>query len=845
MEDLTPAMKQYMEIKSKYKDCIVFFRMGDFYETFYDDAKITAQTLDITLTKRGIKNSEKEIPLAGIPYHALESYLSKMIKHGHKVVIVEQLEDPKFAKGIVKRDVVRIVTPGTVIEEKILGKQNNYLASFSFSNDLKKEKNEYGIAFLDITTGEFFVKEFINFENVLDEFLKLRPSEIIYPSSAEKSDIIKKLKDNNFFLTSYSDIHFYYENAKDAILKTFNIVSLDGLGFKNKEILVSCSGSLLNYANETQRNILEHINKVKIISNSEYLYMDTITINNLELLKSKGNNPNGSLISVLDKTMTNMGSRLIKKFITEPLVDIEKINQRLVSVENLILKPFLLEELRNLLKNISDLDRFVSKLSFGNIMPKDIISLQGSLNLIPEIKKILFEFDADLLIKIKEISDLKEIADLIDRAIADEPSNTLDEGNVIREFFNAELDKLRNLSKNAKQLILEIEQKEREKTGIKSLKIRYNNVFGYYIDITKTNLDLVPNYYIKKQTLVNSERFITEELKKLEDEILNADQKIIELEKKIFSEIIEEIKKNIKELQSISESIALLDVLCSFAYVSLKNNYVKPQINNAFELKLKKSRHPVLEQFENFVSNDVNITEENRMMIITGPNMAGKSVFMRQVALNVIMAQIGCFVPSESANIGIVNKLYCRTGASDDISKGQSTFMVEMLETAQILNNADEKSLIIMDEIGRGTSTYDGVAIAWAVAEYIAKKIKAKTLFATHYHVLNNLYKEVKGIKNYNIAVLEKDDKIIFLRKIVEGGTDKSYGIHVAKLAGMPKEVIDRSKEIQFKLEKDDEISAKIIIETKKLKQKDKIRKEIEEVNNLLKTRQLRLDEIS
>ncbi|MEM3373591.1 MAG: DNA mismatch repair protein MutS [Candidatus Woesearchaeota archaeon] len=851
MEDLTPAMKQYMEIKNKYRDCIVFFRMGDFYETFYDDAKITSQVLDIALTRRGIKNSDREIPLAGIPYHALESYLSKMIKQGYKVVIVEQLEDPKFAKGVVKRDVVRVVTPGTIIEEKILGIQNNFICSYSYVKDAKDEKHAF--AFLDITTGDFFGKEFLKnysnnsennlFEEVFDFLLKIQPAEILVPSSYEKDEKIKRLKEK-FFITFYSDFNFYQENAKETLMKNFNLASLEGLGLKDKELLVSCAGSLLNYVNETQKNVLSHIKFIKILSDSEFMQMDSITIDNLELFKSKSNNSKGSLIYVLDKTLTNMGSRLLKKILMSPLKDVSKINERILAVEDLILRPFLLDELRNLLKNFSDIDRLISKANFGNISPRDVISLEGSLSLIPEIKKILIEFNSDLLIKISKMDDLHELANLIDKAIADEPSSSLDEGNVIREGFNEELDKLRDISNNAKKHILAIEQKERERTGIKSLKIRYNQVFGYYIDITKSNLDLVPKDYIKKQTLVNSERYITDELKKLEEEILSADEKIIEIEKKLFNDLINEIKRNITKLQEISEDIALLDVLCSFAYVSLKNNYTKPYVNNEFDIKLKKSRHPVIEQFENFVSNDVNITEENRMMIITGPNMAGKSVFMRQVALNVIMAQIGCFVPCEEAHIGIVDKLFCRTGASDDISRGQSTFMVEMLETAQILNSADERSLIIMDEIGRGTSTYDGVAIAWAVAEYIAKKIKAKTLFATHYHVLNNLEKEIKGIKNYNIAVLEKEDKIIFLRKILEGGTDKSYGIHVAKLAGMPKEVVDRSKEIQFKLEKDDEISAKIIIETKKIRNKDKLRKEVEEVNNLIKSRQLRLDEI-
>jgi DNA mismatch repair protein MutS len=839
MEDLTPAMRQYMEIKNKYKDCVVFFRMGDFYETFYDDAKVTSKALDIALTRRGIKNSEKEIPLAGIPYHALDSYLSKMIKQGIKVVIVEQLEDPRFAKGIVKRDVIRVVTPGTVIEQNVLGKNNNFIASILPGQIT-------GLSFVDLTTGEFFCTEFESNEEAVNELLKYMPSEILLPSSLESNKKISQmLRERGFYLTFRTDVDFYFENAKNNLMKQFKVVSLDGYGLKGKDSAVSASGALLSYLYETQRNAVSHLNSIKYTSSQDYMFLDNTTIRNLELLKSlRDNSEKITLFSVLDKTTTYMGSRLLRKLILKPLLDTTKINERLLAVEELFTKQFILDELRDLLKNISDIERLISRINLDNSNPRDLVALHGSIELIPEIKKVLNDAESGMLVKLSEMDELRHIAKLIDDSIIDDPPISIQEGGFIREGYNEELDKLREISHNAKKVISQIEEKERNSTGIRSLKIRYNQVFGYYIDVTKPNISMVPQYFIKKQTLVNSERFITEELKVLEEQILTAEERIMSLEQELFKEIVSQIKKETEKIQHIADNISYLDVLSSFALVSMKNNYKKPVITKDYRLRLHKSRHPVIETITPFVDNDVVMNEDNRIMIITGPNMAGKSVYMRQVAINILMAQIGCFVPCEEAEIGIITKIFCRTGASDDISQGQSTFMVEMAETAQILNNADEKSLIILDEIGRGTSTFDGVAIAWAVAEYIASKIKAKTMFATHYHVLNELEKHVKGVKNYNIAVNEKEDKIIFLRKILEGGTDKSYGIHVAKLAGMPPEVIDKSREIQFKLENEDEISEKIIIETRKSKEKDKFRKEIEEVDRLIKSKQKRLDEI-
>ena len=835
MENLTPAMKQYMEIKNKYKDCIVFFRMGDFYETFYDDAKITSKTLDITLTKRGIRNSEKSIPLAGIPYHALDSYLNKMIKNGFKVAIVEQLEDPSKAKGIVKRDVVRVVTPGTIIDEKMLSKNNNFIASLSVGE-------KYGLAFIDISTGEFLTTELNNIDEVLNELGKYYPGELILPMSFESDEkFIQKIRNRDIYISFRSDVDFFIDNAKSNLKKHFNIISLDGFGLKKKDFSVSSSGALLSYLYETQKNNLSHINNLRYYSNKDYLLLDPTTITNLELLNSKDKM---SLLKVLDMTLTSMGSRRLKNFLLKPLINIQKINERLLSVEELQGKHFVLEELRDLLKNIADLERLISRINYGNSNPRDLVLLHASIDLIPAVKRLLEESETSLLIKLKKMDKLGNISSLIDSSIVDEPPVNVAEGNFIKKGYDEELDKYRNLRKDAKSIMKDIEVSEREKTGIKSLKIKYNKIFGYYIDITKPNIHLVPETYIKKQTLVNSERFITEELKGLEEQILSADEKIIKIEQELFDEIIEIIKKETNKIQHIADNIAYLDVICSFAKVSLINNYTKPIVNDNYRIIMKESRHPVVEKITDFVSNDVFVDKNNSMMIITGPNMAGKSVYMKQVALNVIMAQIGCFVACDYSEIGVVDKIFSRTGATDDISVGHSTFMIEMNETAHILNNSTQRSLIILDEIGRGTSTYDGVAIAWAVAEHIALKLKAKTLFATHYHVLNNLEKEIPNIKNYNIAVKEIEGKIIFIRKILPGGTDKSYGIHVAKLAGIPKEVIDRSKEIQFKLEKDDEISEKIIIETRKTEEKDDISKEIEETERLIKSRQLTLNDV-
>ncbi|MBD3204388.1 DNA mismatch repair protein MutS [Candidatus Woesearchaeota archaeon] len=833
MAKLTPAMQQYMKIKNEHKDCIVFFRIGDFYETFYDDAKTTSRELEITLTKRGIKNSEKSIPLAGVPYHSIDSYLPKLVKKGYKVAIVEQLEDASDAKGIVDRGVVRIVTPGTIVEENMLDKSNNFLMA------LTKEDEKFGLSLVDISTGEFLTTEVDSFNDVKNEITKYSPQEILIPSAFEEAGFSKKLQQSGKYINFYSDVNFYFDNAKKRIKDHFEVSGLDSFGISGKELSVSSGGALLNYIYETQKTSLSYINKLRYYSTNDYMVLDEATIKNLELIKNlNDNSKKQTLLSVLDRTVTSMGARLLLDYIRKPLIDINSIRERLNCVKELSENEFLRGDVVDILKEIYDLERIISRINYGNANPRHLISLKESLKKLPELKELIKDADSVLLKKLSDFDVLSELAELLERSIIDDPPVSLTEGNFIKPDFNKELKELKSITMNAKHFLKELETQERKKTGIKSLKIKFNKIFGYFIEVTKTNLDLVPENYVKKQTLVNSERFFTDELKKKEALILGSEEKMIALEQNLFREVIEEIIKYTKHIQDIADKISCLDVLCSFSENASKNNYCMPEINKNFDIKIRNGRHPVVEKTTRFVPNDININEENRTMIITGPNMAGKSVYMRQAALIVLMAQIGSFVPAESAEIGIVDRIFTRVGASDDVSRGQSTFMVEMTETAQILNNATEKSLIILDEIGRGTSTYDGVSIAWAVAEHINRIIRAKTLFATHYHILNDLETKLDGVKNYNIAVKEERGDVIFLRKIIEGGTDKSYGVHVASLAGLPDKVIERAKEIQFKLEKEDEISERIVVE-KKTEKKDK-----KKIRKFTKIKQMKLDEL-
>ncbi|MEA3430418.1 MAG: DNA mismatch repair protein MutS [Nanoarchaeota archaeon] len=799
---LTPAMQQFAKAKKEYPDCVLLFRMGDFYETFYNDAKLVARELEITLTARG--KGESRAPLAGFPYHALEPFLAKLVKKGHKVAICEQLEDPKQAKGIVKRGVVRVVTPGTIVESNILdAKSNNYLMSIYPNLD------KFGIALVDISTGEFLCSELGNFEKLKNEITRFNPAEIIIPESLKVNQEL--VNDLNSFTSTFPDNKFT-QQAYETLTEHFNVSTLQGYGIENNKLAISAAGALFSYIKETQKTTLSYINKIRKFTSNDFMVLDSSTQRNLELIKNIHDQTlRGTLLSVLDKTITPMGSRLLKKWILRPLISITQIQKRLNSVEELAKTNLERTELKTLLKQVYDIERLISRVNFGSANPRDLVSLKKSLNTLPAIKEKILKFNSELLKKLSDIPNISQVSTLIQEAIKEEPNITIREANIIKRGYNEELDKLYKITHGGKDWIAELEKKEKAKTGISTLRVGFNRVFGYYITISKANLHLVPKDYIRKQTLVNAERFITPELKDQEALILGAEEKIHALEYSIFQEIIKQVSKYTEQIQTIANKIANLDVLISIANISVDNNYVKPIIENSETINLKDSRHPVVELLEsNFVPNDCFLDTKESLHIITGPNMAGKSTFMRQIALIQLMAQIGCFVPCKEAKLGVADRIFTRVGAYDDLTMGQSTFMVEMTETANILNNATSKSLIILDEIGRGTSTFDGISLAWSIAEHIHDNIKAKTLFATHYHQLNKLSEKLKSVNNYNIAVIEKDDEIIFLRKIVKGGTDKSYGIQVARLAGLPNSVIERSKIIMNRLEMEDEIAERV-----------------------------------
>ena len=799
MAELSPMMQNYLNTKSQYKDCMLFYRLGDFYEMFFDDAIIASRELEITLTSRACGLEEKA-PMCGVPYHAVEIYISRLIAKGYKVAICEQLEDPKKAKGIVKRDVIRVVTPGTVIETNMLEeKKNNYIMSIA------KKGMYYGIGICDISTGDFYATQIKlaenNFEKLLDEYARYSPAELVVNTAMGNSEKeLNILKDrNNTFVTVREDKNF--EEDEEKLLNLYTIT--DGYDKEKKEfndesLVVSAINGLLNYFTETQKVKLEHINKIKIYEVQKYMALDINARRSLELTeRMRDKSKKGTLIWVLDKTSTSMGGRLLRRWINDPLLEIEEIKERLDAVKELKDNMILRDDIINLLKKVYDIERLAGKISYGNANARDMISLKNSLSNIPSLKQILSTTNSKLLqIMYKRLDELKDIYSLIERAIVDEPPISVKEGGIIKKGFNSEIDDLKEASTQGKNWIIALEAKEKERTGIRNLKVGYTKVFGYYIEITKSFLNQVPENYIRKQTLTGGERFVTEELKQIEEKILGSEEKVISLEYEVFTQIRNEIARNIERLQKSANTIANIDVLASLAVVAEDNNYVYPEVNDGDIIDIKSGRHPVIEKMINdgsFVENDTYLDcDKSRVEIITGPNMAGKSTFMRQVAIITLMAQIGSFVPAEKACIGIVDKIFTRVGASDDLSSGQSTFMVEMNEVANILKEATPKSLVILDEIGRGTSTYDGLSIAWAVAEYIAdkEKIGCKTLFATHYHELLGLEEKVEGIKNFQVAVKEKGEDIIFLRKIVEGGTDESYGIHVAKLAGVPKTVV-------------------------------------------------------
>ncbi len=802
---LTPGMRQYKEAKQSHPDSIIMLRMGDFYELFYDDAVTAAKELEITLTKRG--KGEKSAPLAGVPYHALEGYLAKLVNIGYKVAIVEQLEDPKKAKGLVKRGVVRVVTPGTVIESSMLEeKENNYLMALTSFGE------EYALALCDLSTGEFFTSLISSFNNLINELVRFNPRECIVPESLLiNEELVVNLKKQNCFVNSIEDYYFKFDKAKSTLLNHFNINTLDSFGIGDKKLNISVSGALLHYLIDTQKNSLSHLKKLSLRNNQNKMILDSSTLRNLELLKNiRDNSPKGTLLSVLDKTVTSMGSRLLKKWIKQPLLKIERINARLFAIKELNQEIINREELIGLLKSVYDLERLISRVNYGNASPRDLISLKISLQTLPVIQHKMEKLQFPLLQNIRSLPRMDDLTAVLHAGLMEDAPIIIRDGGIIKDNYNEELDQLRDIKFNGKKYLQELGLREKEKTGISTLKIGFNRVFGYFIEITKKNLHLVPENYIRKQTTANAERYITEELKIEEEKILGAEEKIKELEFRLFQDLLKIVSSKTKDIQEAAIKLAVLDVLCSLARIAMENNYSLPGLVEDKVLRIKNGRHPVVERLEDrFIANDV-ILENGEMMIITGPNMAGKSTVMRQTALIVLMAQIGSYVPAESVEMGIVDRIFTRVGAHDDLSSGQSTFMVEMNETASIINNATENSLIIMDEIGRGTSTFDGVSIAWSVAEHLYNKVKAKTLFATHYHVMNKLSEKFSKINNYNIAVQENSGEVTFLYKLIEGGTDQSYGVHVAKLAGLPNDVIYRAKEIQTILEKDDDMVRKI-----------------------------------
>ena len=797
---LSPMMQHYMETKKQYPDCILFYRLGDFYEMFFEDAKIASKELELTLTGKDC-GLEERAPMCGVPYHAVDVYLSRLVQRGYKVAIAEQMEDPRQAKGLVKREVTRIVTPGTILDSQALDEtKNNYLMCIVY---LAKS---FGIAVTDITTGEFLVTELSSIRALLDEIYKYAPAEIICNEAFYMSGVdLEELKGKLRFIISSLDNHYFDEDiCSDTLKRHFHVDRLEGLGLKDYPIGLVAAGAAFCYLLETQKNSLSHITKIVPYRSGKYMIIDTSTRRNLELLETlREKQKRGSLLWVLDKTRTAMGARMLRSFIEQPLIERSEILRRQDAIEELNGEYITREELIEYLNPIYDLERLIGRISYQSANARDLIAFKNSLEMMPHIRTLLSGLHSPLFRELYEDLDpLVDLTELIDRAIVEDPPLVIREGGLIKEGYNDEADRLRKAKTEGKTWLMELEAKEREKTGIKNLRIKYNKVFGYYLEVTNSFLSMVPDYYVRKQTLTGSERFTTDELKKLEEIILGAEDKLFILEYDLFCEIREKIAGQVSRIQKTAHCIAWIDVLTSLSVVATRNNYVRPRINEKGVIDIRDGRHPVVEQMlrdDLFISNDTYLDgSNNRLSIITGPNMAGKSTYMRQTALICLMAQIGSFVPASSANIGICDRIFTRVGASDDLASGQSTFMVEMTEVANILRNATKNSLLILDEIGRGTSTYDGMSIAWAVIEYISnpKVLGAKTLFATHYHELTELEGSIKGVNNYCIAVKEMGDDIVFLRKIVKGGADKSYGIQVARLAGVPEPVLARAKEL-------------------------------------------------
>ena len=808
MAEYTPMMQEYLKTKEEYRDCILFYRLGDFYEMFFDDAKTASKELELTLTGKSC-GLEERAPMCGVPFHAAETYINRLVTRGYKVAICEQVEDPKEAKGLVKREVIRVVTPGTNIDSLALDeKSNNYIASLYF------QKNRFGLAVCDVSTADFYVTETDSARKLYDELIKFCPSEIIYHrgllDSEFSPDAIKASLNN---VVSLLDDSFFDDTlCNRALLEHFKVHSIEAIGLLDFNAGRIAAGCLMLYLKDTQKNSLSHITHITPYTDGKYMLIDSSTRRNLELTETmREKQKRGSLLWVLDKTKTAMGARTLKSYVEQPLISIDEIIKRQDAIEEFNSQLINREELREYLSAVYDLERLITRISYQSANPRDLIAFKQSTSMLKPIKLILNDFEGNLINSINNsIDSLEDLYLLIEESINEEPPVSYRDGDIIKTGFNEEVDRLRLAKVEGKQWLAELETKEKDATGIKNLKIKYNKVFGFYFEVTNSYKDLVPDYFIRKQTLANAERYYTNELKELEDTILGAEDRLNNIEYEFFKSVRDTIAAEVDRIQHTAKAIAALDAILSLATVADANHYVKPIINQRGVIDIKNGRHPVVEKMipdEQFISNDTYLDSEmNYISIITGPNMAGKSTYMRQVALIVLMAQIGSFVPCDEATIGIVDRIFTRVGASDDLSTGQSTFMVEMNEVANILHNATDKSLLILDEIGRGTSTYDGLAIAWSVVEHISDKniLGAKTLFATHYHELTELEGKVKGVNNYCIAVAEQGDDIIFLRKIIPGGADQSYGIQVARLAGLPEEVLKRAKVIVQSLNEND-----------------------------------------
>ena len=808
MTEYTPMMQHYLKTHEEYKDCILFYRLGDFYEMFFDDAKVVSKELELTLTGKSC-GAEERAPMCGIPYHAAETYLTRLVKKGYKVAICEQVEDPKLAKGMVKREVTRVVTPGTTLNAQALDEtKNNYIMCIAYIGD------HYGISSADITTGDYYVTEVDSERKLLDEVNKYQPTEIICNEAFYISGIDIDDMKNRMGIVIYSLDAWYFsdETAQMTLKDHFKVRDLEGLGLADYDSGVVAAGALLKYLYETQKTTLSNLVAIHPYTTGKFMIIDSSTRRNLELVETlREKQKRGSLLWVLDKTRTAMGARTLRSFVEQPLIERTEIEERYDAIDEFNTNAITREEIREYLNPVYDLERLITRVTYQTANPRDLIAFRNSIHMLPPIKTLMSDFQSPLLKRLYEQLDtLDELYELIERSITEEPPLTLHDGGILKEGYNEEVDRLRKAKTDGKSWLADLEAKEREKTGIKNLKIKYNKVFGYYLEVTNSFKDMVPDYFTRKQTLANAERFITPELKELEDVILGAEDKLIVLEYELFREVRQKVADEVVRIQKTAKAVAQIDVFASLATVAEQNNYCRPKLNEKGLIDIKDGRHPVVErmiQNEMFVANDTYLDNgSNRVSIITGPNMAGKATYMRQSALIVLMAQIGSFVPAKSAKIGIVDRIFTRVGASDDLASGQSTFMVEMSEVANILRNATSNSLLILDEIGRGTSTFDGLSIAWAVVEHISnpRLLGAKTLFATHYHELTELEGKLNSVNNYCIAVKEKGDDIVFLRKIVKGGADKSYGIQVAKLAGVPDNVIERAKEIVEELSNND-----------------------------------------